>query len=123
MKRLFALFSLGSPLLFAAVAPVPARAPTPKTVVQIPPPSPDLGARCRKNDEWKRYGSVEACEAEKRADELVAFQQSRLHAERMAEQSDEKILKDLGFDVKSQVEKDTDHDEEDAIAAPSDATL
>ena len=111
MKLFAALFSLWASVLFAAPSPIPAPTPTPvtppKAVIHVPPPSPDLRARCQTGGEWKRYGSVEVCEEEKRQDELVAFQQSRLHAAKMAEQSDEKILKDLGFDGKSAPDEDT----------------
>jgi hypothetical protein len=98
MKRFLAFCLLGA---VAVAAPTPLESVRGKRVVAIPPPSPTLRAQCESGGAWKHYGSVETCEDEKRLEELVAFQQARLAAEKMAAQSDEKILKDLGFDAKS----------------------
>lgn len=97
MKTSVVLTMLASTVALAA--PTRSEPSKAKSVVSIPPPSLDLRSRCQ--SDWKRYGSIEVCEDEKRVEELTAFQQARLASSRQAEQSDEKVLKDLGFDEKS----------------------
>jgi hypothetical protein len=103
----------------AVLATVALAAPSPLALIAVPPPSPDLAWRCRAAEQWHRYGSPEACEEEKRLEELVAFQQARSAAERLAGQSDEKILKALGFDGKVDAPVDEDAvDETEPGASP-----
>jgi hypothetical protein len=104
---------------FAVLATVALAAPSPLATVAVPPPSPELAWRCQAAEQWHRYGSPEACEEEKRLEELVAFQQARLAAERLAGQSDEKILKALGLGGKTDAPFDEDAvDETEPGAAP-----
>jgi len=98
---------------YAALAPL--------AVVAVPPPSSDLRSRCTSGNEWKRYGSVDTCEDEKRHDELIAFQQARLRATQTGGlASEERTLKSLGFDLKSEPPS-AESDETEASITADDA--